>query len=192
MTAAALTMAAAAALLWAGGARAEEVDDLREFEAWSRENATGEFVTYLVDRQVLGVVPTRELLRTASDWRKCGGPQFQLPPREVWHQVSQVLKLVRELKERKILVKFEAVSAYRNPRLNACAGGARRSSHTTSFAIDILPIEVDERRLCAFWQEYGKHWKMGLSRYPSGRIHLDTTKWRSWGATHGKESAFCR
>jgi hypothetical protein len=185
-------VAAAAALLASAPLGAEPVNDFNDFKMWSATNDTAAFLAFLADRQVLGVVPTRELVRTASDWRNCGGPQFEVPPRDKWGEVHQVLKLVRELQQQRILVRFEAVSNYRNPKLNACAGGAKRSSHARGFAVDVVPVEVDQQRLCAFWQRYGKYWKMGLSRYPSGRIHLDTSGWRSWGASHGKATAFCR
>src|SRR5688572_1997299 len=56
-----------------------------------------------------GVVPTAELLRTATDWKKCGGPEFEIPPRAQWPEVGKVLALVAELKKRRILQDFEAM-----------------------------------------------------------------------------------
>ena len=32
---------------------------------------------------------------------------------------------------------------------------------------------------------------MGMSLYPSGRVHIDTSGWRTWGADHSRGSAFC-
>jgi hypothetical protein len=152
-----------------------------------------EFENYLVKAGLDGVVPTSQLMRTASDWERCGGPQLELPPREHWDEVRKVLALVRELKRRGILREFEAVSNYRNPRLNACAGGAPRSAHVRSFAMDIVAAagQVDEARLCEFWREQGRAFEMGLSKYPSGRIHLDTSGYRTWGANHRAGSSFC-
>jgi uncharacterized protein YcbK (DUF882 family) len=107
--------------------------------------------------------------------------------------VLKVLALVRELKRRGILKEFEAVSNYRNPRLNACAGGAPRSAHTRSFAMDIVGPRggIDEARLCAFWHKEGRPLEMGLSKYPSGRIHIDAAGYRTWGANHRASSSFC-
>jgi hypothetical protein len=170
-------------------------DDEAAFNDWAKHKQLdiGGLERYLTDSQVRGIVPTRHLLRTATDWRKCGGPQFEVPPPAQWPDIKQVLRLVEELKKRKIVEEFEAVSNYRNPILNRCAGGAPKSSHTKSFALDILPIngKVDERGLCEFWRVNGKTWDMGLSKYPSGRIHIDVSGYRTWGATHGRESAFC-
>jgi len=168
-------------------------DDLAAFSEWVATHPLGDFEKYLAQSGLNGVVPTRQLVRTASDWRKCGGPRFEIPPQEHWPEVKKVLKLVAELKHRKILVDFEAVSNYRNPVLNRCAGGAARSSHTRTFAVDIKPIDgkVDETRLCHFWLKEGKDWNMGLSKYPSGRIHLDVSGYRTWGASHGRDSAYC-
>ncbi|MBI5277086.1 MAG: peptidase M15 [Burkholderiales bacterium] len=168
-------------------------DDLPAFEAWVKANPVGELEAYLAKHELNGVVPTRQLVRTASDWRKCGGPQFEIPPKAHWPAIRKVLALVAELKQRKILLEFEAVSNYRNPVLNACAGGAQRSSHTRSFAMDLRPIEgrIDENALCNFWRSHGHKWDMGLSKYPSGRVHVDTSGYRTWGASHGSESTFC-
>jgi hypothetical protein len=62
-----------------------------------------------------------------------------------------------------------------------------------SFALDITaaPGTVDMERLCRFWREEGKAWQMGLSRYPSGRIHLDVSGWRTWGQDHTRNTALC-
>lgn len=190
------TLLALACLACAPHARAATIpDDEAAFNEWAkhRQLALGRFEKFLEDSRVRGLVPTRHLLRTATDWRKCGGPQFELPPLSHWPDIKQVLLLVAELKERRILEEFEAVSNYRNPVLNKCANGAPKSSHTRSFALDILPLNgrVDEQGLCTFWRTRGKAWDMGLSKYPSGRIHLDVSGYRTWGATHGRDSAFC-
>jgi hypothetical protein len=37
----------------------------------------------------------------------------------------------------------------------------------------------------------GKDWNMGFSRYPSGRIHIDTAGYRTWGYDHTGKSAVC-
>jgi hypothetical protein len=171
------------------------IDDEAAFRRWAKANPeVGNFEKYLAGAQLGGVIPTRQLVRTASDWERCLGPQFDIPPPEQWPDVAQVLRLVVELKRRKILREFEVASGYRKPPLNQCAKGAKKSSHAVSFAIDILPVGrdgVDELALCGFWVAEGQHWLMGLSKYPSGRIHLDTSGWRTWGADHSRGSAFC-
>jgi hypothetical protein len=177
-------------------AAAAEEDDGAMWDAWLKANAASvaAFEDELAASGLNGVVPTRQLLRTATDWKRCGQPRFEIPPRAHWPEVKQVLRLVAELRKRKILVEFEGASGYRNPTLNRCAGGAPGSSHTRSFALDIIPTGAagaDEERLCAFWRSEGKDWHMGMSKYRSGRIHLDTSGWRSWGGDHTSRSAFC-
>jgi hypothetical protein len=177
-------------LVLAGCAQAA---DRESFDAWMQANDVGELERYLAAAQLGGVVATRQLLRTATDWQRCNGPRFEIPPREHWPQVRSVVSLVAELKRRGILREVEAASGYRNPELNACAGGAPRSSHTRSFALDFsaAPGQVDIDGLCGFWRREGRDWAMGLSRYPSGRIHLDTSGWRTWGADHTHATSFC-
>ncbi len=149
------------------------------------------FEEYLVRQQVAAVVPTYQLLRSASMWKECGAEPFELPPAQSWETVRDLLVLLRELKKQQVLPSFEVVSAYRDPKLNRCAGGAPRSSHVR-FAVDIAPLAPEDgERLCRFWREQGQRWDMGVSRYPSGRIHIDRTGYRTWGATHKRASSYC-
>jgi uncharacterized protein YcbK (DUF882 family) len=174
-------------------AAAQAEDDSADFERWLQSHSVGEFEQFLAASNLNGVIPTRHLLRTATDWRRCNGPRFEIPPREHWPQVRSVLALLAELKKRRIVKDVEGASGYRNPQLNACAQGAPKSSHTRSFALDIsgAPGQIDTEALCSFWRKEGKEWSMGLSRYPSGRIHVDTSGWRTWGSDHKRGTAFC-
>lgn len=149
------------------------------------------FESFLSYEKVADVVPTYQLLRNASMWKECRAEPFEIPPTAYWPEVRDVLMLLRELRTRRVLSQVEVVSAYRDPRLNRCAGGAPRSSHQR-FAVDLAPLSEEEGdRLCRFWREHGKDWDMGVSRYPSGRIHIDRTGYRTWGATHKRGSSYC-
>jgi hypothetical protein len=177
-------------------APAVQGDDERDavlFTAWRSKHAeeVAAFEEFLVREHVAQVVPTYQLLRSASMWKECHAEPFELPPAESWVKVRDLLVLLRELKKTQVLPSFEVVSAYRDPRLNRCAGGAPRSSHQ-QFAIDIAPLAPEDgERLCRFWREQGKVWEMGVSRYPSGRIHVDRTGYRTWGASHKRASSYC-
>jgi len=171
----------------------EEKRGAAMFLEWRLQHAkqVGAFELFLEREKLAGVVPLYQLLRSASMWRECGAEPFQVPPPENWSAVRDVLALLQELQQRKLVGKFEVVSAYRDPALNKCAGGAPKSSHV-HFAVDLLPLAgTDAEKLCAFWRVEGKNWNMGVSRYPSGRIHIDRGGFRSWGATHRRESSFC-
>lgn len=163
------------------------------FTHWrAGQPAVERFEEYLVRERVAAVVPTYQLLRSASMWKECRADPFQLPPPQAWGRVREVLVLLRELRAREVLSDFEVVSAYRDPRLNRCAGGAPGSSHAAAFAVDLAPLaQADARRLCRFWREQGQRWDMGVSRYPSGRIHIDRNGYRTWGASHRRGSSYC-
>lgn len=163
------------------------------FWRWVRDHRSEvfEFETYLAKHKVNDVAPTYQLLRTASMWKECKGSPFQVPPAEHWPESVEVLRLLQELRRVGALASFTVVSGYRDPQLNQCAGGAKGSSHMR-FAVDILPLTPgSDQKLCDFWRDSGKAWDMGMSRYPSGRIHVDRTGWRIWGADHSRGTSFC-
>jgi hypothetical protein len=149
------------------------------------------FEQFLARERLDGVVPTYPLLRSASMWKECHAEPFAVPPPQAWPKVRDLLVLLRELRQGQVLPEFEVVSAYRGPDLNRCAGGAPGSSHQF-FAVDIAALQEDDgARLCRFWREHGQQWDMGVSRYPSGRIHIDRNGYRTWGASHRRGSSYC-
>ncbi|EKT4521887.1 DUF882 domain-containing protein [Pseudomonas putida] len=186
-----MKLLACVAGLLAGIAHADE-RDVWMFAQWAGDHPTRAFRQMLVAARLYGVVPIHQLLRSASDWRLCRASPFAVPPATHWPQVRATLMLLKTLDEQGILRQFEVVSAYRDPRLNACAGGAVGSAHTRAFAVDVLlPDWADPNPLCRFWQQHGQAWNMGLGRYPSGRIHLDTAGYRTWGGDGRSGSSFC-
>ena len=79
----------------------------------------------------------------------------------------------------------EPVSAYRNPNLNICAGGAPESAHKHYSAVDLVPLrpisrEDLMRRLCAVHGRRGLAYEVGLGFYAFMRFHVDTSKYRRW------------
>jgi uncharacterized protein YcbK (DUF882 family) len=166
------------------GALSAQADerDLRRFAAWAGDHETGAFRQMLVQARLYGVVPIHQLLRSASDWRKCRAEPFAVPPASQWPAVRSTVALLKVLGEQGVLREYEVVSAYRDGPLNRCAGGVPGSAHLRAFAVDLLLAPgADATRLCQFWLRHGQAWNMGLGRYPSGRIHIDTAGYRTWG-----------
>ena len=142
------------------------------------------FNDYLTANQVGGVLPTWTLLRTATSWSECGGQPFEVPPAEEWPHMVQTLRYVRDYVVPTI-GRVEAVSVYRNPTLNKCAGGAPESAHKLDSAIDMVPLTpIDRvtlmRRLCGVHTEHGAAYSAGLGFYAYLRFHVDSTKFRRW------------
>jgi len=191
-----LPLVLAAALLGASAAHAQTADDDRDltlYRQWLPAHAAEvtAFEAYLAQQKVADVVPTYQLLRSASMWRECKASPFQLPPPAQWPLARDVLVLLQELHRTSVLGPFAVVSAYRDPALNRCAHGSLHSSHMR-FAVDIVPLgPTDDQKLCRFWRAQGRAWNMGLSRYPSGRIHVDRTGWRSWGEDYTLRTSYC-
>jgi uncharacterized protein YcbK (DUF882 family) len=190
------TLAGTAAMLMTVAHAAGETRDVAMFEAWRVANAesVAAYEAFLRAEGLDALAPLHTLLRSASSWQDCAAEPFAVPPAEQWPAVLSVLSLLRRLREAGVLQPFEVHSTYRDAALNACAGGARRSAHLVSYAVDFTVPEQSDAgsRLCVFWREQGQALRMGLSRYPSGRIHVDTSGWRSWGADGTWRSSFCR
>ena len=142
------------------------------------------FNDYLVSSQVGGILPTWTLLRTATSWQECGGQPFEVPPSDEWPHMVQTLRYVRDYVIPAV-GPVEAVSVYRNPQLNKCAGGAPESAHKLDSAIDMVPLrpitrEALMRSLCGAHSEHGAAYSAGLGFYAYLRFHVDSTKFRRW------------
>jgi hypothetical protein len=142
------------------------------------------FNDYLVTNQVGGVLPTWQLLRTATAWQECGGQPFEVPPADEWPHMVETLRYVRDYVIPAV-GPVEPVSVYRNPQLNKCAGGAPESAHKLDSAIDMVPLRPTTREalmktLCAVHSEHGAAYSAGLGFYAYLRFHVDSTKFRRW------------
>lgn len=148
------------------------------------------FHDYLTASGVSFVAPTWQLLRTASDWRRCGAEPFEIPPAEEWANIVNTLRYVRDYVIPAV-GPVEPVSVFRNSALNRCAGGAPESVHKSMSAIDFVPLAPLERnvmirRLCAEHQRQGARFNAGLGFYTKMRFHVDSWRYRTWGRNdHG-------
>ena len=144
------------------------------FEAW--QQAAG----------VAGVLPTWQVVRTASMWRECGGTPFEVPPASFWPDMVKTLRFIRD-HVRPAVGPVEAVSGFRNPTLNACARGSQRSAHLDFFALDLIPRQPLTRRqlfdrICPVHSARGESAEVGLGFYSFTRFHIDTRGFRRWGS----------
>ncbi|MBD1554482.1 D-Ala-D-Ala carboxypeptidase family metallohydrolase [Pseudomonas typographi] len=168
-----------------------EARDAAQWRTWQSGHDTRAFEQYLRAQGAGDVAPLYQLLRSASDWQRCGAEPFAVPPEALWPAVKRTLMLLKALQAAEVVGHFEVVSAYRDARLNRCAGGSAHSAHTRAYAVDLW-LEQPAPGLCDFWKARGQPWQMGLSRYPSGRIHIDTAGYRTWGEDYSRASAWCR
>ena len=148
--------------------------------------AATSFNTYLTTWGVSGIVPTWQLFRTATSWNRCGAQPFEVPPLDEWPHVVQTLRYIRDYVIPAV-GPVEAVSVYRNPSLNVCAGGAPESAHKHYSAVDLVPLRATTREqlmqtLCRVHARRGLDYGVGLGFYAFLRFHVDTTKYRRWGA----------
>ena len=142
------------------------------------------FNDYLAGAEVAGVLPTWQLLRTATAWKDCASQPFEVPPSSEWPHMVQTLRYIRDFVIPAV-GPVEPVSAYRNPTLNICAGGAPESAHKLDSAVDLVPLkpitrEVLMRTLCGIHSEHGAAYNAGLGFYAYLRFHVDSIKYRRW------------
>lgn len=145
------------------------------------------FNDYLTAHGVGGVAPTWQLLRTATDWQRCGNQPFEVPPTTAWPNIVAALRFVGAFIE-PVIGPVEPVSVYRNPYLNVCAGGARTSTHLTAGAVDMVPLRPISREalmlaLCRIQLDKGGWNSIGLGFYKGLRFHIDSKKAREWGTS---------
>lgn len=150
----------------------------------SRAAQVKAFNDYLAGAQVAGIVPTWQLLRTATSWKDCGAEPFEVPPTSEWPHIVQTLRYVRD-QVIPVVGPVEPVSVYRNPILNQCAGGAVESAHKMDSAIDMVPLkpitrEVLIKTLCDRHTAKGEPYQAGLGFYAFIRFHVDSMKFRRW------------
>jgi len=170
------------------------------YRAWvmadpSRPIYVRAFHNYLVTYGAAGVAPTWQLLRTATDWQKCGAQPFQVPPTAAWPNIVAALRYVGSY----VLPKtgpLEVVSVYRNAGLNACAKGAPTSTHLLMGAVDMVPLRPVTRealmsQLCAIHLASGERFLVGLGLYKGLRFHIDTRKFREWGMAGARGTFGC-
>lgn len=144
------------------------------------------FREHLVERQVEGIVPVWQLIRTSSSWRECGADRFEVAPADKWDHIVTTLAFVRDEVTPK-LGQVEALSAYRDDSLNRCSHGAPQSAHRLFFALDLTPISADVTRagmirdICAAHAATGRDYNTGLGFYSGLRFHVDSSGFRRWG-----------
>ncbi|MBV8685332.1 MAG: hypothetical protein JO238_01445 [Alphaproteobacteria bacterium] len=153
------------------------------------------FKSYLEAARVADVVPTWELVRTASMWRECDGPRFEVAPAAEWPHIATTLAFVRNHVE-PVIGGVEVVSGFRDEGLNKCAHGAPQSAHRHFFAIDMVPTgEVSRaglmKSLCKIHDFRGEQYNIGLGFYSGVRFHVDSQKFRRWGADGKGASSPC-
>lgn len=144
------------------------------FEAWQRAKG------------IAGILPTWQVTRTATMWRECNGPPFEVPPAKLWPNLAATLRFVRGHVVPAV-GRVEGVSAYRNRVLNTCARGSEGSAHRDYSALDLVPAKRLTRRqlfdrLCRAHRLKGPQHRVGLGFYAFSRFHIDTRSFRRWGA----------
>jgi hypothetical protein len=185
-----LTLLAGAA---AQPARAQELpvgQGETDFASWleAQPGRRGQVLSFEAWQQAAGVahvLPTFQVIRTASMWRECGGEPFEIAPPNLWPGMARTLRFIRDHVVAAV-GPVEAVSGYRNPALNACAHGSPGSAHQGYFALDLVPLHPLDRhelfrRLCAMHRRFGEADKVGLGFYAFQRFHIDTNGFRRWG-----------
>ncbi|WP_106640780.1 D-Ala-D-Ala carboxypeptidase family metallohydrolase [Allosphingosinicella vermicomposti] len=143
------------------------------------------FKTFLDTKDLDEVLPTWQLVRTASMWRECNGPRFEVAPFTEWDHLAKTLAFVKTHVQ-PVVGPVEALSGFRNEGLNQCAGGAKQSAHRHFYALDLTPLEPIGRAgmirsVCSIHAFRGRDYDIGLGFYSGMRFHVDSKGFRMWG-----------
>ncbi len=195
-------LAASAIAPSAAGAQsvAPEGQNHADYLAWlarspaARAEVLG-FKDFLRRKDVEDVLPTWQLLRTASMWRECNGPQFEVAPFGDWQHISTTLQFVKRHVQ-PVIGDVEALSGYRNGELNQCSGGAKASAHRHFYALDLTPVKPVTRAgmirsICAIHGWRGAGYDIGLGFYSGLRFHVDSKGYRKWGPNGAGATSPC-
>jgi hypothetical protein len=195
--------AAAAALFLPAAASAQSTapgQSRADYLAWlarspDNQDAVRSFRTFLADKGVEDVVPTWQLVRTSAAWQQCRAERFEVAPVGQWQNIVRTLKFVKD-EVSPAIGEVEALSVFRNEKLNACSKGARLSAHRMFFAMDLVPAtdiaRADMiRNLCAAHARSGRAYNAGLGFYSASRFHVDTSGYRKWGVDGRGASSPC-
>ena len=181
-------------VLWSCGQQSES-----SFAKWQavdgNRQAMERLQQFLIAEKVGNVIPLDQLLRSDSQWRRCGAEAFAIPAKDKWPEMVPTLRLIRDEVE-PLIGPVEAMSVFRSPAINRCIKGASRSYHLQFRAIDMRPVKNVTRaqmieRLCALHARKGKALNMGLGIYKGTRFHIDTAGFRRWGHDHHAISSPC-
>ncbi len=162
-----------------------------EWEAFVADPANrldyARFQGYLAGWSVDDVVPAWHLWRQGTDWQKLGEPAFVAPPDDQWAAIVPTLVVIRDRVVPEV-GPIEVVSGFRTEVFNARADGAAGSRHKWFEAVDVVPRAPWERQelhreLLDLWVGEGERLQMGLGLYQATRFHVDTHRFRRWGAT---------
>ena len=188
----------AAALLCLPAAAQAQPPSHAEYQQWRTVNETQvtEFEGFLVQQSVAQILPTEQLLRTATGWRQCVPlTPFEIPPKGTWPRAAQTLRMIRDEIVPRIGA-VEAVSGYRNEQLNGCVSKAKQSAHRGFWGFDLIPLtaikkSAVEKSLCQFHRTAGKPLAMGLGFYSGRRFHVDRKGYRRWGVDGTSKTSPC-
>ncbi|NCP10830.1 MAG: hypothetical protein GW859_02545 [Sphingomonadales bacterium] len=156
-----------------------------------------EFEAELSKHRLSDIVPTYQILRTAIDWKRCGASEYELPDRASWDGAFASLGVIRD-ELVPLLGRVEIVSGYRNPALNACAGGASGSVHRQFGAFDAFAVSQPSRavmidKLCTWYRGRADNYHAGLGIYSGQKFHIDAgiRSTRTWGSDYHRASSPC-
>jgi hypothetical protein len=171
-----------------------------DYHAWLAQSAENResinaFRSFLADKDVDGVIPVWQLVRTSSSWRQCNAERFEVAPAQQWYNIVDTLAFVKN-EVRPAIGEVEALSVFRNARLNGCSRGAPRSAHRMLFAVDMTPVGDVNRRemiasLCSAHAQRGRQYNAGLGFYSGTRFHVDSSGFRKWGSDGRGASSPC-
>lgn len=176
----------------------------QQFEQWKLTQdpkLIAEYENYF--RSKVKQVPTLYELTLNSHPLKpeCQQHRFSLPPKKLWSNLVDPLQLIEQWQQQGYFENYKIVSVYRSREANNCVHGAKASQHLRNFTVDFQTLDEHQKpyanhdeinqKLCQFWHQHGKKYRLGLGLYGKQRFHIDTQGYRTWGIGFKSTSSPC-
>ena len=135
------------------------------FEAWQEAAGVGH------------VLASWQLIRTASMWRECGGPPFEVPPFRLWPGMVRTLRFIRA-RVKGAVGEVEAGSGYaiRAKPVRPPVEAAPLDFFARSGAGHARPAPMFER-LCPCTPASGRRRGVGFYAFQRSHRHLNFRRW---------------
>ncbi|TCM65846.1 hypothetical protein EC844_11492 [Acinetobacter calcoaceticus] len=181
---------------------AESAVHQRQFQQWISAQPSHQIEEYQrYVRKYVKVIPSIFVLTyyPGALKRHCESQRFMIPAQTEWLNIVTSLQLYEKLQATGLLKYYQIISVRgivascqeknRNVVSFVASGVYAKALPRASVGTGHDAQEIDA--LCGFWQQEGRHFKMGLGIYEHRILHINRQNHRSWSQDATIKEGFC-